>query len=30
LWEFDDEGLMRRRIASINDVSIAENDRKIV
>jgi uncharacterized protein len=30
LWEFDDEGLMRRRIASINDVPIAENDRKIL
>jgi uncharacterized protein len=29
LWEFDDEGLMRRRIASINDVPIAENERKI-
>ncbi len=28
LWEFDDEGLMRRREASINDVSIAENERK--
>ncbi|HXQ26385.1 MAG TPA: nuclear transport factor 2 family protein [Candidatus Acidoferrales bacterium] len=30
LWEFDDEGLMRRRIASINDVPIAESDRKIL
>jgi nuclear transport factor 2 (NTF2) superfamily protein len=28
LWEFDDEGLMRRREASINDVSIAESDRR--
>jgi nuclear transport factor 2 (NTF2) superfamily protein len=27
-WEFDDEGLMRRREASINDVIIAEADRK--
>ena len=27
-WEFDEHGLMRRRIASINDLSIAENDRK--
>lgn len=27
LWEFDDEGLMRRRIASINDAPIAEADR---
>ena len=24
LWEFDDDGLMRRREASINDVPIAE------
>ena len=28
LWEFDDDGLMRRREASINDVAIAERDRK--
>jgi uncharacterized protein len=28
LWEFDERGLMRRREASINDVSIAEADRK--
>lgn len=28
LWEFDDDGLMRRREASINDVAIAECDRK--
>ena len=27
LWEFDGEGLMSRRIASINDVKIAEEDR---
>lgn len=27
-WEFDENGLMRRREASINDVSIAEADRK--
>ena len=27
-WEFDDSGLMRRRIASINDVPIVEKDRK--
>ena len=26
-WEFDEDGLMRRRIASINDVPIAESDR---
>jgi hypothetical protein len=29
LWEFDDDGLMRRRIASINDVPIAETERQI-
>ena len=28
LWEFDEHGLMRRRIASINDLPIAEADRK--
>ncbi len=28
LWEFDEGGLMRRRIASINDAPIAETDRK--
>lgn len=27
-WEFDDSGLMRRRDASINDVKIAESDRR--
>lgn len=27
LWEFDDRGLMRRREASINDVTIRENER---
>ena len=27
-WEFDENGLMRRRIASINDLPIAEADRK--
>lgn len=27
-WEFADNGLMRRRIASINDLAIAETDRK--
>jgi hypothetical protein len=26
-WEFDDEGLMRRREASINDIRINESDR---
>lgn len=29
LWEFDDNGLMRRREASINDVKITEADRRI-
>ena len=28
LWEFDEHGLMRRREASINDVEIAEAERK--
>jgi nuclear transport factor 2 (NTF2) superfamily protein len=27
-WEFDDQGYMRRRIASINDLPIRENERK--
>jgi hypothetical protein len=27
-WEFDEQGLMRRRLASINDLPIAEEDRK--
>jgi nuclear transport factor 2 (NTF2) superfamily protein len=27
-WEFDDDGLMRLRLASINDVPIGEGDRK--
>lgn len=27
-WEFDHHGYMRRRLASINDVPIAESDRK--
>ncbi len=27
-WEFDDDGLMRRREASINDYAINESDRK--
>jgi nuclear transport factor 2 (NTF2) superfamily protein len=28
LWEFDEHGLMRRRIASINDLPIKESERK--
>ncbi len=27
-WEFDDQGLMRRRIASINDAPIEDSERK--
>jgi nuclear transport factor 2 (NTF2) superfamily protein len=27
-WEFDEAGLMRRRVASINDLPIAERERK--
>jgi nuclear transport factor 2 (NTF2) superfamily protein len=27
-WEFDEQGLMRRRIASINDLRIEESDRR--
>ena len=27
-WEFEENGLMRRRIASINDLPIAETERK--
>ena len=29
LWEFDEHGLMTRREASINDIPIAEHDRRI-
>ena len=29
LWEFTDEGLMRRREASINDLAISEGERRI-
>ncbi|MEU6238864.1 nuclear transport factor 2 family protein [Kitasatospora sp. NPDC047058] len=29
LWEFDEHGLMRRREASINDVAVAEAERRI-
>jgi uncharacterized protein len=29
LWEFDEQGLMRRREASINDLPITEADRRI-
>jgi uncharacterized protein len=30
LWEFDEQGLMRRREASINDVPILESERKFL
>jgi len=30
LWEFNEEGLMQRRIASINDTLIEEIDRRVV
>jgi uncharacterized protein len=30
LWEFDEAGLMRRRIASINDAPIEEHDRRLL
>jgi nuclear transport factor 2 (NTF2) superfamily protein len=29
LWEFDDDGLMRRRLASINDAPIREDERRL-
>jgi uncharacterized protein len=29
LWEFDEAGLMRRRLASINDAEIRETERRI-
>ncbi len=28
-WEFEDNGLMKKRFASINDIPISETDRKI-
>ena len=30
LWEFDEQGLMRRRVASINDAEIREDQRRVV
>jgi uncharacterized protein len=30
LWEFTDDGLMRRREASINDLAISESERRIL
>ncbi len=29
-WQFDEDGLMRRRIASINDLAIQETERKFL
>lgn len=29
MWEFDDDGLMRKRYASINDVPITEGERRL-
>lgn len=29
MWEFDQDGLMQKRYASINDVAIAEGERKL-
>ena len=28
-WEFDENGLMKKRFASINDLAINETDRKL-
>ncbi|HEX8637355.1 MAG TPA: nuclear transport factor 2 family protein [Pyrinomonadaceae bacterium] len=30
LWEFDEEGLMRKRFASINDAPIKESERRLL
>lgn len=30
LWEFDEQGLMQRRLASINDAPIASSERRIL
>ena len=30
LWEFNEQGLMRKRLASINDAEIAETERRIL
>ncbi len=29
MWEFDDDGLMRKRFASINDAAIKESERRL-
>ena len=30
LWEFDEQGLMRRRLAGINDVEITQAERRVI
>ena len=30
LWEFDENGLMQKRFASINDLKIKESERKLM
>ena len=30
LWEFDESGFMKKRIASINDAAIQESDRELI
>ena len=30
LWEFDEQGLMRRRLASINDAEITQDERRLI
>ena len=30
LWEFNPQGLMQKRFASINDLKINENERKLL
>ncbi len=30
LWEFDDDGLMRKRLASINDAAISAAERRVL
>ena len=30
LWEFDEQGLMRRRLASINDAEIRPEERRVI
>jgi hypothetical protein len=29
MWEFDQQGLMQKRFASINDLPIRENERRL-